>query len=87
MGTYLAATTLRAFAFETLVDCFGETPYTEALDADNLSPKYDDGKTVYDGIIAEIDNALSKASASSTVCTNFLFLMPVQSSGFSLPRL
>jgi hypothetical protein len=72
-GTYLAATTLRAFAFETLVDCFGETPYTEALDADNLSPKYDDGKTVYDGLIAEIDNALSKASASNTVCTNFLF--------------
>lgn len=56
-----------------MVDCFGETPYTEALDADNLSPKYDDGKTVYDGLIAEIDNALSKASASNTVCTNFLF--------------
>lgn len=72
-GTYLAATTLRAFTFAALVDCYGETPYSEALDASNLSPKYDDGKTVYEGIIAELDNALSKASASSSVCTNFLF--------------
>ncbi len=72
-GTYLAATTLRAFALETLVDCYGETPYTEALDASNLAPKYDEGRTVYDGIIAELDNALSKATASSSVCTNFLF--------------
>ena len=30
-GTYLAATTLRAFSLEALVDCYGETPYTEAL--------------------------------------------------------
>lgn len=72
-GTYLAATTLRAFVLETLVDCYGETPYTEALDPGNLSPKYDDGRTVYDGIIAELDNALSKATPSSSVCTNFLF--------------
>lgn len=72
-GTYLAATTLRAFVFETLVDCYGETPYTEALDASNVSPKYDDGKTVYDGLLAELDDALSKASASDAVCTNFLF--------------
>lgn len=72
-GSYLAATTLRAFCFEALVDCYGETPYTEALDADNLAPKYDDGKTVYEGVIAEIDNALAKASASNTVCTNFLY--------------
>lgn len=72
-GTYLAATTLRAFTLETLVDCYGETPYTEALDPNNLSPKYDDGKAVYEGAIKEIDEALSKASANNEVCTNFLF--------------
>lgn len=78
-GTYLAATTLRAFSLAALVDCYGEIPYTEALDASNLAPKYDDGKTVYTGIITELDNALSKASASSSVCTNFLF--PDESAG------
>lgn len=72
-GTYLAATTLRAFALEILVDCYGEAPYTEALDANNLSPKYEDGKTIYEGVITEIDNALAKATASSSVCTNFLY--------------
>lgn len=72
-GSYLAATTLRAFIFQTMIDCWGEIPYTEALDASNTSPKYDDGKDVYAGILAELDAALEKATASSTVCTNFLF--------------
>jgi hypothetical protein len=72
-GTYLAGTTLRAFTYQVLVDCYGEVPYTEALDESNLSPKFDEGQAVYEGIIAELDNALSKASNSSTVCTNFLF--------------
>lgn len=71
-GTYLAAKTLRAFAYTTLVDCYGEVPYSEAL-AGITQPKYDDGRTVYDGIIAELDEALAKASNSSSVCTNFLF--------------
>lgn len=72
-GTYLAATTLRAFVYEALVDCYGEVPYQEALNPEILSPKYDDGQVVYEGVIAEIDDALSKAGTSNTVCTNFLF--------------
>ncbi|MBQ5507506.1 MAG: SusD/RagB family nutrient-binding outer membrane lipoprotein [Prevotella sp.] len=31
-GTYLAATTLRCFALQALVDCYGSIPYTEALE-------------------------------------------------------
>ena len=72
-GTYLAATTLRAFTYQVLVDCYGEVPYTEAMDITNLNPKYDDGQTVYEGILKELDDALSKVSPSSSVCTNFLF--------------
>ena len=72
-GTYLAATTLRAFAYQVLVDAYGELPYTEALDINNLSPHYDDGQVIYDGILKELDDALSKASPSDLVCTNFLF--------------
>ena len=30
-GTYLAATTLRAFVFQALVDCYGEVPYQEEI--------------------------------------------------------
>jgi len=72
-GTYLAATTLRAFTFQVLADAYGEIPYTEALDINNLSPHYDDGQVVYDGILKELDDALSKVSSSDLVCTNFLF--------------
>ena len=72
-GSYLAATVLRAFAFQALVDCYGEIPYTEALDETNLSPHYDDGLTVYQGILSELDEALANVSSDDPVCTNFLY--------------
>ncbi len=72
-GTYLAATTLRVFTYQVLVDAYGELPYTEALDKANLSPEYDDGKTIYDGILNELNVALENVSASDVVCTIFLF--------------
>ena len=72
-GTYLAATTLRCFAIQALVDCYGSIPYTEALDISNPSPHYDEGATVYAGILSELDEALSKANATDPVATNFLF--------------
>ena len=71
-GTYLAATTLRAFAYQALVDCYGEVPFTEAFTS-ATSPKYDDGKDIYAAILVELDEALSKAQASEKVATNFLF--------------
>lgn len=72
-GTYLAATVIRAFIFTAMVDCYGEVPYTEALDEDIVSPNYDDGLTIYRGVIDELDNALALANASDIVCTNFLY--------------
>jgi len=72
-GTYLAATTLRAFTYQVLVDCYGEVPYTEALSLDHLTPKFDEGQDIYDGIIAELDEALAKASAGDQVATSFLY--------------
>ena len=72
-GTYLAATTLRAFAFQLLVDCYGEIPYKEALDPSNLAPKFDDGQVVYEGVIAELDEALAKVAPADLVAQNFTF--------------
>lgn len=72
-GTYLAATTMRVFALQALVDCYGSVPYSEALDISNSSPHYDEGETVYAGILAELNEALAKASASDPVATNFLY--------------
>lgn len=73
-GTYLAATCIRAFAYQALVDAYGETPYSEANQGkDNLSPKFDDGKDVYAGILAELNDALDKVDASLPVATNLLY--------------
>ena len=72
-GTYLAATTLRAFAFQSLVDCYGEVPFSEAFDVSNPTPHYDDGATIYAALITELDEALSKVSGAEVVATNFLF--------------
>ena len=71
-GSYLAATVLRCFALQALVDCYGELPYSEALDDANLSPKYDEGKDIYAGLLDELDFALGKVSGGETVGTNFL---------------
>lgn len=52
-----ACQVLRTQAFQLLVDNTSETPYTEALNPANTSPKYDDGKTVYEGVLKELDDA------------------------------
>ena len=74
-GTFLAAKTLRAFIYQALVDAYGEVPYSEALlDLENPTPKYDDGAAIYEGILAELDEALAKAKNSNNkkVATNLL---------------
>ena len=71
-GTYLAATTLRAYTLQMLVDAYGETPYSEAL-TDETQPKYDDGADVYAGIIAELEAAKAAAEETSPVCANLTF--------------
>ncbi|WP_411973084.1 SusD/RagB family nutrient-binding outer membrane lipoprotein [Sphingobacterium sp. Lzh-3] len=72
-STYLIAKTLRVFAIQSLVDAYGETPYSEALKDDILSPKYDDGKDVYTGILAELNEALSKVEADGPIMATFLY--------------
>jgi hypothetical protein len=74
-GTYLAATTLKAFTYQVLVDCYGEVPYTEAMqDLNNMSPKYDDGTMIYDAMIDSLDNAMAHIeTGEEKVCTNILY--------------
>ncbi len=54
-----------AHIYTTLVDLFGNVPYSEALDFSNPNPKYDDAKTIY---YSEIDQ-LNKAIADLNVAT------------------
>jgi len=49
------------YAWQVLVDQFGNIPYTEALKgAENSRPKYDDALTIYQDLIARLNDAISK---------------------------
>lgn len=54
------------YAWEVLVDTYGDIPYSEALKApDVLSPKYDDAKTIYSDLLTRIDAATAKINTSA----------------------
>lgn len=71
----LAATSLWAFTYQILVDCYGELPYSEAFGApENLTPKFDDGKDIYAGVIAELEEAIdADLNTEVTPPTSFLY--------------
>lgn len=55
---YLGAGQLiHAWGFMTMVDLYGEMPYSEAL-GDIITPRYDDGETIYKGCMAMLDAAI-----------------------------
>lgn len=72
-GTKLAATVIRVASYQTLVDMYGQTPYSESMNISITSPKYDEGSEIYPQLVTELDEALAKATEGSNVCTNFLF--------------
>lgn len=58
-----ACTVMRVQAFQLLVDNLSDAPYTEALKGiENAQPKWDDGKTIYEGVLAELDAAEAQLS-------------------------
>lgn len=61
-----ACTVLRAYAFQLAVDNLNDVPYTEALKAEEgiTTPKFDNGKDVYNGVLKELDDA--EATLTST---------------------
>lgn len=51
---------LTAYSYHQLVDVFGDIPYTQALNVNNISPKYDDAFTIYKDLLRRIDAALGQ---------------------------
>ena len=50
---------MNCYAFQNLVDIFGDVPYTDALDLEKVLPKYDDAFAIYQDLIARVNAALS----------------------------
>lgn len=56
----LMGTVMKAYTYQMLIDIYDQLPYSEAFQgANNLQPKYEDGYTIYKGLLAEIDAALA----------------------------
>lgn len=52
------------YTWYILVTSFGNIPYSQALNPDNLFPKYDDQKAIMTDLIARLNNDLSRLSTS-----------------------
>lgn len=50
---------LEVFSYQYLVDTFGDIPFTDGLNADNVTPAYDDDEFVYNAIADSLSNAIS----------------------------
>lgn len=57
---YLIATALESYTIQVLVDLFGSVPFTEANDPAILNPKFETAESIYDALIANLDEALAK---------------------------
>jgi hypothetical protein len=65
---------LKAYTLITLVDFFGDVPYTEAVKGvENLNPVADKGRTVYDSSIALLNQAKADLALTSPKPANDLF--------------
>ena len=51
---------LEIYAYSVLVTTYGDIPYTEALDANNVHPKYDDAKTVFNDLLRRLDAVIAQ---------------------------
>jgi len=67
---------MKAYNFQTLVDLYGNVPYSQALQGTGASkPAYDDAKAIYDDLGTKMDSAIAllKVSASGTISGDIMF--------------
>lgn len=50
---------MQVYTFHILVSTFGDVPYSEALDSEQLFPKYDDAATIYDDLMKRLDESIA----------------------------
>jgi hypothetical protein len=55
----------QVYAWNVLVNTFGDVPYKASLDAENLFPAYDDAKTIYMDLLKRLTDDISKIKTTS----------------------
>lgn len=56
---------LEVYTWATLVDTYGDVPYTDALDFSKPQPKYDDDAAIYADIINRLNTAIDQMDATA----------------------
>jgi len=56
---------MRVYTMKRLVDVFGNVPYTEALDINNVNPKYDDASAIYADLLSRLNAAIAALNPSA----------------------
>jgi hypothetical protein len=56
---------MQVYAYNILLNTFGDVPYKAALDGDNLFPVYDDAKTVYMDLLKRLADDIGKLKTTS----------------------
>ena len=67
---------MKAYNYQTLVDLYGNVPYTEALQGTGVSkPKYDDAKAIYDDLGKRMDTAIAlfKTAVTGSITGDIMF--------------
>jgi hypothetical protein len=62
---YLIATVLETYTSHMLTDWYGDIPYTEANNPTIFQPNFDTAQGVYDSLITDLDDALSRDLSAS----------------------
>jgi hypothetical protein len=57
---------VEVYAWQVLVNTFGNVPYSQAMDFQNPVPVYDDAATIYDNLFVRLDAALASLAGAGT---------------------
>lgn len=55
---------LNVYTYAILVETFGNVPYSQALNLNYKTPKYDDGLTIYKDLIVRLNKAIAKLNTA-----------------------
>lgn len=60
---------MQVYAYHMLVNTFGNVPYTEVLNYANITPKYDDAKTIELDLLKRLKDDVATLNANSTAAS------------------
>ena len=62
---YAIALIMKGLYYQKFADTFGAAPFTEASDPDIVTPKFDSVQTIYEVVIADLDEAIGIIGTST----------------------